>query len=44
MNECPWIFKEAHAWKENVSCQEPIDISQDKLEILWIVYNSNILN
>ena len=42
MNERPWVCKEAQAWRENASCQEPTDISQDEPEILWAVDDPNI--
>jgi hypothetical protein len=33
----PWVCEEAHAWRENASCEDPADISEKEPSIYWAV-------
>jgi hypothetical protein len=37
MPERPWVCEEARAWRENASCQDPTDLSENEPDILWAV-------
>lgn len=40
--ERPWVCKEAQAWRENASCEDPSDISENEPSILWAVDETDI--
>ncbi|KAG0564570.1 hypothetical protein KC19_8G121700 [Ceratodon purpureus] len=42
--EHPWVCEDAQTWRENASCQDPTDLSEDEPDTFWAVDETIIPN
>ncbi len=40
--EQPWVCEDAQAWRQDATCEDPPDLSEDEPSILWAVDRHSI--